>query len=162
LAPHVWQELEELALAACGERIVMLTGLGSTETGPFALCTRADCTASGIVGLPVPGVTLKLVPAEGKLEARVTRPSGPPGYVRQPELTAAAFEEEGFYKFGDALRFVDRDDRNKGFFFDGRITEDFKLTTGTWVSVGPLRARLISALAPYVRDAVIAGQNRDD
>ncbi len=161
LAPHVWSELEELAMAACGERIVMLTGLGSTETGPFALCTRADCTASGIVGLPVPGVELKLAPVDGKLEARVISPAVTPGYWRQPELTAQAFDDEGFYRFGDALRFVDPADRGKGFFFDGRINEDFKLTTGTWVSAGPLRARLVAELAPYVRDAVIAGRDRD-
>jgi feruloyl-CoA synthase len=110
----------------------------------------------------VPGNDLKLVPNGGKLEARIKGPNVTPGYWRQPELTAAAFDEEGYYKFGDALRFVDVNDISQGFAFDGRIAEDFKLASGTWVSVGPLRAQLIEACAPYVRDFVIAGLNRDE
>ncbi len=97
------------------------------------------------MGLPAPGVDLKLVPNGGKLEARVRGPNITPGYWRQPELTAKAFDEEGFYQLGDALKFEDPDDPAKGLLFDGRIAEDFKLATGTWVSVGPLRARLLGA-----------------
>jgi feruloyl-CoA synthase len=117
---------------------------------------------SGHVGLPVSGNDAKLVPNNGKLEVRAKGPNVTPGYWRQPELTAGAFDEEGFYKFGDALKPVDPDDFDKGFDFDGRIAEDFKLASGTWVSVGPLRARFVAACAPLVRDIVIAGINRDE
>lgn len=161
LAQHVWDDLNDLAVQTTGEAVVMLTGLGSTETAPFAMVCRPEVTGSGIVGLPVPGVTLKLVPDADKLEARVRGPNVTPGYWRDPQQTAAAFDAEGFYKFGDALKFVDPGDPDKGFLFDGRISEDFKLATGTWVNVGPLRARTVAALAPYARDAVVAGHDRD-
>src|SRR5262249_24553925 len=117
---------------------------------------------SGHVGLPVSGSDAKLVPVNGKLEVRAKGPNITPGYWRQPELTKAAFDEEGFYRFGDALKAVDVNNPHAGFDFDGRIAEDFKLASGTWVSVGPLRARFIAACAPLVRDVVIAGINRDD
>ena len=162
MAQHVWDALDEIASATYGERILMLTGLGSTETAPFALSAGKGMSAAGLVGLPTSGVELKLVPREGKLEARIRGPNVTPGYWRQPELTAAAFDAEGFYKFGDALKPVDPDDLGAGFDFDGRIAEDFKLASGTWVSVGPLRARFIAACAPLVRDVVIAGINRDE
>jgi feruloyl-CoA synthase len=139
----------------------MLTGLGATETAPYALACRADVTGSGIVGLPVPGVELKLVPNQGKLEVRLKGPNITPGYWREPALTEAAFDEEGYYMLGDALAYVDPSAPDKGFRFDGRVSEDFKLATGTWVSVGPLRARVIAALAPYVRDVVVAGADQD-
>ena len=161
LAQHVWDELNTIALALTGERVVMITGLGSTETAPYALACRSDVTGSGIVGLPVPGVEMKLVPNQGKLEARVRGPNITPGYWREPGLTAAAFDEEQFYQLGDALAFVDAAAPDKGFRFDGRVSEDFKLATGTWVSVGPLRARVVAGLAPYVRDVVVAGADRD-
>ena len=140
----------------------MLTGLGATETAPFALCANKDTTRAGVVGLPVPGVELKLVPAGEKLEVRLKGPNITPGFWRQPELTRAAFDEDGFYRLGDALRFLDPLDKTKGFAFDGRIAEDFKLSTGTWVSVGPLRAKLILHAAPHVRDVVLAGHDRDE
>ncbi len=160
LSQHVWDELEKLAIDTCGERILMLTGLGSTETAPHALFAK-EAGRAGMVGLPAPGVELKLVPVEGKLEARLRGPNITPGYWRQPELTRAAFDEEGFYKLGDALRFVDERDPGRGFMFDGRIAEDFKLATGTWVSVGPLRARMLTHFAPYLQDVVLAGHDRD-
>jgi feruloyl-CoA synthase len=162
LAPHVWRGLEEVAAETVGERITMMTGLGATETAPFAVATRPDCSGPGIVGLPAPGVVLKLVPSGQKLEARVKGPNVTPGYWRDEEKTRAAFDEEGYYQFGDALTFVDADRPELGFRFDGRITEDFKLATGTWVSVGPLRAHLIRELAPYARDVVVAAPDRDD
>jgi feruloyl-CoA synthase len=162
LPQHVWDELEQLAVQTCGERILMLAGLGSTETAPHALfADREEASRAGHVGVPAPGVELKLVPAEGKLEARLRGPNITPGYWRQPELTQAAFDEEGFYKLGDALRFVDEARPRRGFAFDGRLAEDFKLSTGTWVSVGPLRARFLVHFAPYVQDVVIVGQDRD-
>ncbi|MGB9294980.1 MAG: feruloyl-CoA synthase, partial [Pseudolabrys sp.] len=157
-----WDELTRLAVETTGERIIFLSSLGSTETAPLALACSWDFDRPGNIGLPAPGVELKLVPNEGKLEARLRGPHITPGYWRQDELTRDAFDEEGFYKIGDALKFVDPDDPGQGLLFDGRIAEDFKLSTGTWVSVGPLRARFVDHFAPYVRDAVFAGADRDD
>src|SRR5215510_14052026 len=156
-----WDELTQLAVETTGERIIFLSSLGSTETAPLALACSWDFDRPGNIGLPAPGVDLKLVPNEGKLEARLRGPHITPGYWRQEQLTRDAFDEEGFYKLGDALKFVDPNDPSKGLLFDGRIAEDFKLSTGTWVSVGPLRARFIDHFAPYVRDVVIAGADRD-
>jgi len=162
LSPYVWNSLDELAVKETGSRVPMLTGLGATETAPFFMSVNPSTSRSGHVGLPVPGNDAKLVPDNGKLEVRARGPNVTPGYWRQPELTAKAFDEEGFYKFGDALKPADPNDFHAGFDFDGRIAEDFKLASGTWVSVGPLRARFIAACAPLVRDVVIAGINRDE
>jgi feruloyl-CoA synthase len=126
------------------------------------MTAQPETSRSGHVGLPVLGTEAKLVPSNGKLEIRTRGPHVTPGYWRQPELTAAAFDEEGFYRFGDAIKPADADDLTAGFDFDGRIAEDFKLASGTWVSVGPLRASFIAACAPLVRDVVIAGLNRDE
>jgi len=152
-----WDELTRLAVETTGERIIFLSSLGST----LALACSWDFDRPGNIGVPTPGVELKLVPNEGKLEARLRGPHITPGYWRQHDLTRDAFDEEGFYKIGDALKFVDPSDPGKGLLFDGRIAEDFKLSTGTWVSVGPLRARFIDHFAPYVRDVVFAGADRD-
>jgi feruloyl-CoA synthase len=157
-----WDDLTQLAIETTGERIIFLSSLGSTETSPLALACTFDFDRPGNIGLPAPGVELKLVPNEGKLEARLRGPHITPGYWRQPQLTRDAFDEGGFYRIGDALKFADPADAGKGFLFDGRIAEDFKLSTGTWVSVGPLRARFIDACAPLVRDVVFAGPDRDD
>jgi len=162
LSQPVWDELQQHAVAACGEELVMFTGLGSTETGPAALFPGKDLKRAGDVGLPAPGVELKLVPREGKLEMRLRSPSIAPGYWRQPELTRVAFDEEGFYCIGDALRFADPADVSKGFVFDGRLAEDFKLSTGTWVSAGPLRVRFLHHCSPWAQDVVIAGHDRDE
>src|SRR5712672_2047782 len=162
LSPFVWNSLDELAVAETGFRVPMLTGLGATETSPFFMSVRPDTSRSGHVGLPVSGNDAKLLPNNGKIEVRARGPNVTPGYWRQPELTAAAFDEEGFYKFGDALKPADPDNFDAGFDFDGRIAEDFKVASGTWVSVGPLRARFVAACAPLVRDVVIAGINRDE
>jgi feruloyl-CoA synthase len=162
LSPYVWNSLDELAVQETGFRVPVLTGLGATETAPFFMSVRPATSRSGHVGLPVSGNEAKLVPDNGKLEVRARGPNVTPGYWRQPELTAAAFDDEGFYRFGDAIKPVNPEDLSAGFDFDGRIAEDFKLASGTWVSVGPLRARLIAACAPLVRDVVIAGINRDE
>jgi feruloyl-CoA synthase len=162
LSPFFWNSLDELAVQETGFRVPILTGLGATETSPFFMSVRPATSRSGHVGLPVSGNDAKLVPDNGKLEVRARGPNVTPGYWRQPELTAAAFDEEGFYKFGDAIKPADPDDFGAGFDFDGRIAEDFKLASGTWVSVGPLRARFTAACAPLVRDVVIAGINRDE
>jgi feruloyl-CoA synthase len=162
LSQSAFEEMQELALAACGERIMFLTGLGATETAPMAMARMWQSQDSTNMGVPVPGVELKLVPSHGKLEARVRGPNVTPGYWRQGDLTAQAFDEEGFYKLGDALKFEDPDDARAGLLFDGRVAEDFKLATGTWVNVGALRARLLQALEPYARDVVIAGADRNE
>jgi feruloyl-CoA synthase len=162
LPQPVWQAYDELAAQTCGERILWITGYGATETAPFTMSTNRGAARAGTVGLPVDGVEMKLAPVNGKLEARFRGPHITPGYWRQAELTRAAFDEEGYYCTGDAMRFVDAADPRQGLEFDGRLTEDFKLTTGTWVSVGPLRARIHSAGAPYVQDSVITGHDRDE
>ena len=162
LSPFVWNSLDELSVQETGYRVPVLTGLGATETAPFFMSVNPRTSRSGHVGLPVSGNDAKLVPNNGKLEVRAKGPNVTPGYWRQPELTAKAFDKEGFYKFGDAIKAADPGDFHAGFDFDGRIAEDFKLASGTWVSVGPLRARFIAASAPLVRDVVIAGINRDE
>ena len=159
LSQHVWDEMDAIAIEAIGQRVAMVTGLGATETGPFAMVCAPEHCKSGAVGLPVPGVELKLAPVEGKLEARARGPAITPGYWRDAAATAKAFDEEGYYRLGDALTWLDPQDEAKGFAFDGRIAEDFKLATGVWVSVGPLRSRILAHFAPYLRDVVIAGLN---
>ena len=162
LSQHVHDAFQELAVKTIGERIMFLTSLGSTETAPAALACSWESEQIGNIGLPLPGLELKLVPNEGKLETRMKGPNVTPGYWRAPTLTAAAFDEEGFYKIGDALKFADPADPAKGLLFDGRIAEDFKLATGTWVSVGPLRMAFIAHCAPFARDVVFAGPDRDE
>jgi len=162
LSQHVRNELERLAIATTGERIIFLSSLGSTETAPLAVACSWESAHVGNIGLPAPGVELKLVPREDKLEARLKGPNITPGYWRAPDLTADAFDAEGFYKIGDALKFEDAADPAQGLLFDGRLAEDFKLATGTWVSVGPLRAAVVAHGAPLVRDVVLAGPDRDE
>jgi feruloyl-CoA synthase len=162
LAQHVLDAYEELAVRTTGERILFMSSLGSTETAPAALSCNWDCDRVGNVGVPLPGVELKLVPRDGKLEARLKGDNIMPGYWRAPALTADAFDDERFYKIGDALKFADPSDPAKGLLFDGRLAEDFKLATGSWVSVGPLRAAFIAHFAPLVRDVVLAGADRDE
>jgi feruloyl-CoA synthase len=162
LAQHVLDGFQELAVMTTGERILFMSSLGSTETAPAALSCNWQSERAGNIGVPLPGVTLKLVPRDGKLEARLKGDNIMPGYWREPALTAEAFDEEGFYKIGDALKFADPNDPAKGLLFDGRLAEDFKLATGTWVSVGPLRAAFIAYCAPLVRDVVLAGAERHE
>src|SRR4029077_9074435 len=162
LAQHVFDEWKEMACRTCGEDILFLTGLGSTETAPYAFGRMWDPENSANIGLPPPGLDVKLVPLmDGKYEARLKGPSITPGYWREPRLTAEAFDEEGFYKLGDALRFDDPARPEKGLLFEGRLAEGFKLATGTWVHGGPLRVSLIAHFAPYMKDVVIAGADRD-
>ena len=160
MAQHLWDGLRDMARQVTGRDILLTTALGATETGPFALmCTRQQA-APGNVGLPARGITLKLVPNEGKLEARLKSPSITPGYLGDPDNSARMLDDEGFYCLGDALRPADPDDLTQGFFFDGRIAENFKLSTGTWVAVGALRARLVDQFGGLIRDAVILGEER--
>lgn len=160
LGQATWDRMDRLALHTVGRRVPWMTGLGCTETAPFALHGRAGAVEAGVVGLPAPGVELKLAPQAGKMEARLRGPNVTPGYWRAPAQTAAAFDEEGYYRTGDALAWADPGDPAAGLRFDGRVSEDFKLSSGTWVSAGPLRLRLLDAL-PGVRDLVLAGHDRD-
>jgi feruloyl-CoA synthase len=161
LSQHTWDRLDAASMRELGSRVPMLSGLGATETGPSVTFTTPQMGRSGVVGLPAAGTVVKLAPVAEKLEIRVRGPAVTPGYWRQPELTREAFDEEGFYRLGDAVRLIDPKDPRKGLKFDGRITEDFKLGNGTWVSVGPLRAELIATLSPLVQDVVIAGLDAD-
>jgi feruloyl-CoA synthase len=156
-----WERLEAVALRTTGERIPMTSSWGTTETSPLSTAAHFMIERAGPIGVPVPGVELKLVPAGGKLEVRVRGPNVTPGYWKRPDLTRAAFDAEGFYQPGDAVSFADPAEPAKGIVFDGRLAEDFKLTTGTWVAVGVLRIGVLAAASPALQDAVIAGENRD-
>jgi feruloyl-CoA synthase len=157
---HVWDALEQLAYETTGKRIMISTGLGMTETSPSSMFNVQFGSFAGMLGVPVAGLELKLVPNGGKLEARFRGKNVMPGYWRNPEATQKAFDTEGYYCTGDALKFVDENNPNAGMIFDGRIAEDFKLDTGTWVSVGVLKAKLIAAGKGLIQDAVITGHDR--
>ena len=159
LGQPVWDALHESQEREIGERIVMGTGLGMTESSPFAIFITNPDVKSGYLGVPTAGLELKLVPVDGKTEVRYKGPNITPGYWRDAAATREAFDEEGFFCTGDAVLWIDENDLHQGLKFDGRIAEDFKLATGTFVSVGPLRSKIIAAGAPYVQDAVITGLN---
>jgi feruloyl-CoA synthase len=161
LPQDLWTRLETLAVRTTGERIPMTSSWGGTETAPLATSCHFLIDRAGVIGVPVPGVELKLVPTEAKIEVRVRGPNVMPGYWKRPELTAQAFDEEGFYRPGDAVRFADPLDASKGIVFDGRLAEEFKLTTGIWVHVGLLRVGVIGACSPVLQDAVITGADRE-
>ena len=162
LSQAVWDQLDRHALAATGKHICIFSGLGMTETSPSCTFALGSEVKSGQVGLPAPGVLVKLVPSDGKLEIRFKGPNVMPGYWRAAEQTAQAFDDEGYYRSGDAVRFVDEREPRCGLSFDGRIAEDFKLSSGTFVNVGPLRMKIVLAGDPLVQDVVLAGLNRDD
>jgi feruloyl-CoA synthase len=162
LGAAVTERLERLAREETGRGLLMVTGYGSTETAPACVASTCETAAPGVVGLPLPGIALKLVPANGKREARVKGPTIMPGYWRDPEATGTAFDEEGYYRLGDALRFVDEARPESGLAYDGRLAEDFKLATGTWVNAGALRLAALRALAPLAKDIVLAGHDRDE
>ena len=162
LAQNVADELQAIGLDACGRRIPLVTALGATETAPLAIARDWDSDRAACVGLPVPGLEAKLVPAAERFELRVRGPNVTRGYWNDPAETTAAFDEEGFYRIGDAVRLADETNVNEGLLFDGRVAEDFKMSTGTWVRVGALRARVVAHFAPLVQDAVITGHDRDE
>lgn len=159
LAQPVWDSLHETAEAEIGERIVMATGLGMTESAPSAMFTNSPDVKAGDIGAPVPGMTLKLVDVDGKIEVRYRGPNVTPGYWRSEQATRDAFDDEGYLCTGDAVQWIDPANIHRGLKFDGRIAEDFKLATGTFVSVGPMRGKIIVAGAPYVQDVVLTGLN---
>jgi len=159
LAQPIWDSLYESQEREIGERIVMGTGLGMTESGPFGIFVTNPNVSAGDLGVPTPGLELKLVDMGGKTEVRYRGPNITPGYWRNEEETKGAFDDEGFFCTGDAVNWIDETDVHLGLKFDGRIAEDFKLATGTFVSVGPLRGKIIAAGAPYVQDVVLTGIN---
>ena len=162
LSDKLWKQLKSMSRQAIGTEILLTTGLGSTETGPFAVYCTDPQENPGNIGIPAQGVVMKLVPTQDKLEARFKGPNITPGYWGDPKTTANAFDDEGFYKIGDAVRYAVPGDPSKGFYFDGRIAENFKLTTGTWVAVGAVRARVNDAMHGLTRDVVIAGAERNE
>ncbi|MEI9994023.1 MAG: AMP-binding protein [Rhizomicrobium sp.] len=159
LSQDIYERFQALAIAAVGNRIPMTTMYGATETQGVTV-VHWITERVGLVGLPLPGITLKLVPNGTKLEVRVKGPTVTPGYHKRPDLTKAAFDEEGFYSLGDAAKFIDDADPAQGLVFDGRVTEDFKLDSGTWVSAGTLRAQAVGAASPFVFDCVVCGQDK--
>ncbi|WP_310450109.1 feruloyl-CoA synthase [Sulfuritalea sp.] len=162
LPQHLWEELDRLARMELGEPVTMLSSWGSTETAPAATDCHFQAVRSGVIGVPIPGTELKLVPVADKLEVRVKGPNVFPGYWKQPRLTQEAFDEDGFYIIGDAVEFVDPTRPEQGLLFDGHVAEDFKLLTGTWVHVGSLRVAGIDALSPVAQDIVVTGHDRDE
>ncbi|MDP6831478.1 MAG: feruloyl-CoA synthase [Alphaproteobacteria bacterium] len=161
LPQDLWRRLEAVSIQSLGRAVPMVSAWGSTETAPMATSVHWAIDRAGVIGLPVPGTEIKMVPNGGKMELRVRGPNVTPGYLKQPDLTAEAFDEEGFYRIGDAGKFADPDDPVKGLVFDGRVAEDFKLTTGTWVNSGGLRLAALTAAAPVLQDVVVAGHDRD-
>ena len=161
LSQHVFEGLDRAARQEVGERVMIITGYGSTETAPFAFTTTWPVEQAGHIGLPAAGMEVKLVPNGDKLELRLKGPNVTPGYWRDPERTAEAFDEDGFYRIGDAVRYADPTDLSKGFVFDGRVSEDFKLSTGTWVNFAAVRAAVVAACAPLIRDVVLTGLDRN-
>src|SRR2546425_4067771 len=157
LPQNLWDRIKALK-----PDVMMLSAWGSTETSPLATSVHFHMERPGVIGLPVAGCELKLVPSAGKLEVRVRGPNVMPGYYKRPDLTKAAFDDEGFYRIGDAVKFADADDPAKGVVFDGRVAEDFKLSTGTWVNAGAIRVKLIAAADPLIQDAVITGHDRNE
>ena len=162
LPQHLWEELDRLARMELGEPVTLLSSWGSTETAPAATDCHFQAVRSGVIGVPIPGTEIKLVPVADKLEVRVKGPNVFPGYWKQPILTREAFDEDGFYIIGDAVEFVDADKPEQGLLFDGRVAEDFKLLTGTWVHVGSLRVAGLDALSPVAQDIVVTGHDRDE
>ncbi|MDI9880524.1 feruloyl-CoA synthase [Flectobacillus longus] len=161
LAQPIWNKLEELAIQTIGVKVPIVTGLGCTESGPSALFANWGGAFSGLLGVPVAGLEVKLVSLGDKWEARYRAANVTKGYWRNPEATLQAFDEEGFYKTGDAVKFLDENNPDKGLVFDGRIAEDFKLSTGTWVNVGVMKTKIISSGSPIIQDVVIAGLDQD-
>jgi feruloyl-CoA synthase len=161
LPQNLWDALEELSIRTTGCAMPMVSAWGSTETSPLATDCHFQAQRSGNIGVPIPGTELKLVPSGDKLEVRVRGPNVTPGYWKAPELTAKAFDDDGFYLIGDAVTFADPGRPEHGLFFDGRVAEDFKLSSGTWVSVGTLRVAGIAALAPLAQDIVVTGHGGD-
>jgi feruloyl-CoA synthase len=162
LPQDLWDRLEQVAIQATGKKVIMTSSWGSTETSPLATAAHFPLEKAGVIGIPCPGVSLKMIPNGDSYELRVKGPNVTPGYFRRPDLTADAFDEDGYYLIGDAGCFVDPDNPGKGISFDGRVAEDFKLASGTWVRVGLLRVAVLAATAPLLQFALVTGHDRED
>ena len=162
LTQSTWDKLEALSRQTIGEQVMMLSGWGATETAPDCTQVYWPISKAGVIGIPIPSTKLKLTPNEGKLEIKVKGPNVTPGYWKQPELTKRAFDEEGYYRIGDAVRFEDIEKPEKGIIFDGRVAENFKLSSGTWVSVGNIRTDILAEIDQVAQDIVIAGHDREE
>ena len=162
LPQNLWERMENVAALARGKRVPMVSAWGATETAPAITAVHFESERAGVIGLPLPGCSVKMEPNAGKLELRIKGPNITPGYWKRDDLTRKAFDEDGWYMIGDAGRLADPQDPAKGIEFDGRVTEDFKLTTATWVSVGAVRIKSIAAGDPVIQDAVVTGHGRDD
>ena len=162
LTQSTWDKLEALSRQTIGEQVMMLSGWGATETAPDCTQVYWPISKAGVIGIPIPSTKLKLTPNEGKLEIKVKGPNVTPGYWKQPELTKRAFDEEGYYRIGDAVRFQDIEKPEKGIIFDGRVAENFKLSSGTWVSVGNIRTDILAKIDQVAQDIVIAGHDREE
>ncbi len=160
LTQSAWEQLENLAIQETGKRVMMVAGWGSTETAPASTQVYWPIEKAGVMGLPIPGTELKLMPNDEKMEIRVRGPNVTPGYWKHDDLTAEAFDEDGFYCIGDAAKLEDPNDPTKGIVFDGRVSENFKLSSGTWVFVGGLRTNVVSAAPDAIQDAAITGHNK--
>ncbi|MBW2690408.1 MAG: feruloyl-CoA synthase, partial [Deltaproteobacteria bacterium] len=161
LPQDLWERLEKVAIQATGKKVIMTSSWGSTETSPLATAAHFPLERAGVIGIPCPGVSLKMLPNGDSYELRVKGPNVTPGYFRRPDLTADAFDEDGYYMIGDAGRFVDADNPSKGISFDGRVAEDFKLTSGTWVRAGLLRVAVMAAAAPVLQFSLVTGHDRE-
>jgi feruloyl-CoA synthase len=161
LPQDLWTRLDAVSVRACGQCVPMTSSWGATETAPAVTAAHFPLDRAGCIGVPIPGVELKLQPNGNRWEARVKGPNVTPGYWRSSDLTKAAFDEDGFYRTGDAVRFADPDQPAAGLIYDGRLTEEFKLTTGTWVQPGMLRVGALAAASPVLQDAIIAGEGHD-
>jgi feruloyl-CoA synthase len=162
LPQNLWDKLEQLSIRTLGYKVRMVSSWGATETSPMITTVHFDIPRAGIIGLPAPGCEVKMIPNGGKLEMRIRGPNVTPGYFKRDDLTRKAFDEDGWYVIGDAGKLADPDDPSKGIVFDGRVAEDFKLMSGTWVHVGALRLAAVDAAAPVLQDAVITGHDREE
>jgi len=161
LPPEIWYGIRDLAKNTTGNDIDLVSGWGATETAPLSTSTYFKLDKPGNIGLPVPGIEIKMIPVGNKMELRVKGPNVTPGYLKRDDLTKKAFDEEGFYIIGDAGRLVDANDPSRGIDFDGRVVENFKMLTGTWVDVGSLRLAVVNSCAPLLQDGLVTGHDKN-
>ena len=161
LPPEIWYGIRDLAKTTTGNDLDLVSGWGATETAPLSTSTYFKLDKPGNIGLPVPGMEIKMIPAGNKMELRVKGPNVTPGYLKRDDLTKKAFDEEGFYIIGDAGRLVDANDPSRGIDFDGRVVENFKMLTGTWVDVGSLRLAVVNSCAPLLQDGLVTGHDKN-
>ena len=161
LPPEIWYGIRDLAKDTTGRDLELVCGWGATETAPLATSTYFKIDKPGNIGLPIPGMKIKMIPVGNKMELRVKGPNVTPGYLKRDDLTKKAFDDEGYYLIGDAGRLVDKNDPSRGIDFDGRVVENFKLLTGTWVDVGSLRLAVVNSCSPLFQDGLVTGHDKN-